>query len=81
MHHAALRARPRRRRMPSDTGGRSTNTVAPDVLDWTFTAASVDRKWVAGFTYLWTAKGWLYVAAVVDPFSRRVVGWSMRSTT
>ena len=80
MHHAALRARPKRRRMPSDTGGRSTNTVAPDVLDWTFTAASVDRKWVAGFTYLWTAEGWLSVAAVVDPFSRRVVGWSMSAT-
>ena len=35
------------------------------------------RKWIADFTYVWTAEGWLYVAAVVDLFSRRVVGWSM----
>ena len=80
MRHAALRARPRRRRVPSDTGVRSTNAVAPNVLDRTFTAASVNRKWVADFTYLWTAEGWLYVAAVVDLFSRRVVGWSMSAT-
>ena len=77
MRHAALRARPRRRRVPSDTSVRSTNAVAPNVLDRTFSAASANRKWVADFTYLWTAEGWLYVAAVVDLFSRRVVGWSM----
>lgn len=65
---------------PSDTGVRSTNAVAPNVLDRTFTAASANRKWVADFTYLWTAEGWLYVAAVVDLFSRRVVGWSMQAT-
>jgi len=80
MRHAALRARPRRRRMPSDTGVRSTNAVAPNVLNRTFDAASANRKWVADFTYLWTAEGWLYVAAVVDLFSRRVVGWSMSAT-
>jgi putative transposase len=34
-------------------------------------------KWVADFTYIWTGEGWLYVAAVLDLFSRRVVGWSM----
>jgi putative transposase len=35
------------------------------------------RKWIADFIYVWTAEGWLYVAAVIDLFSRRVVGWSM----
>jgi putative transposase len=80
MRHAALRARPRRRRVPSDTGVRSTNAVAPNVLDRTFSAAAANRKWVADFTYLWTAEGWLYIAAVVDLFSRRVVGWSMSAT-
>ncbi len=80
MRHHALRARPRRRRVPSDTGVRSTNAVAPNVLDRPFTAASANRKWVADFTYIWTAEGWLYVAAVVDLFSRRVVGWSMSAT-
>ncbi len=38
-----------------------------------------NRKWIADFTYVWTAEGWLYVAAVIDLFSRRVVGWSMRA--
>jgi len=80
MRHAVLRARPRRRRMPSDTGVRSTNAVAPNVLNRTFDAASANRKWVADFTDLWTAEGWLYVAAVVDLFSRRVIGWSMSAT-
>jgi putative transposase len=80
MRHAALRARPRRRQMPSDTGMRSTNAVAANVLNRTFDAASANRKWVADFTYLWTAEGWLYVAAVIDLFSRRVVGWSMSGT-
>ena len=77
MRHQALRARPRRRRIPSDIGVRSTNAVAPNVLNRTFDAAAANRKWVADFTYIWTAEGWLYVAAVVDLFSRRVVGWSM----
>ena len=40
-------------------------------------ASAPNRKWIADFTYVWTAEGWLYVAAVVDLFSRRVVGWSM----
>jgi len=63
-----------------DTGIRSSNAVAPNVLDRTFTAASANRKWVADFTDLWTAEGWLYVAAAVDLFSRRVVGRSMHAT-
>ena len=37
-----------------------------------------NQKWIADFTYIWTAEGWLYVAAVIDLFSRRVVGWSMK---
>jgi putative transposase len=42
-----------------------------------FKAAALNRKWIADFTYVWTAESWLYVAAVVDLFSRRVVGGSM----
>ena len=80
MRHQALRARPRRRRVPSDTGIRSTKAVAPNVLNRTFNAEAMNRKWVADFTYIWTTEGWLYVAAVLDLFSRRVVGWSMSAT-
>ncbi len=43
-------------------------------------AEAPNQKWIADFTYLWTAEGWLYVAAVIDLFSRRVVGWSMSAT-
>ncbi len=51
----------------------------PNVLDRQFEAGRPNQKWVADFTYLWTAEGWLYVAAVIDLFSRRVVGWSMNN--
>jgi putative transposase len=80
MRKAALRARPRRRRLPSDTGDRSQAASVSNVLDRQFEAGAPNQKWIADFTYLWTAEGWLYVAAVIDLFSRRVVGWSMSAT-
>jgi putative transposase len=73
----ALKARPRRRRLPPDLGDRPAGSIAPNVLDRGFEATAPNRKWIADFTYVWTAEGWLYVAAVIDLFSRRVVGWSM----
>ena len=79
MRLQGLKSRPRRRRMPVDTGERCSSAVAPNVLDRAFEASSPNRKWIADFTYVWTAEGWLYVAAVVDLFSRRVVGWSMNA--
>ena len=51
--------------------------LSANVLDRRFEAPAPNRKWVADFTYIWTGEGWLYVAAVLDLFSRRVVGWSM----
>ena len=72
-----LRARPRRRRLPPDLGERKAAAVAANVLDRNFQAPAPNRKWIADFTCIWTAEGWLYVAAVLDLFSRRVVGWSM----
>lgn len=80
MRSAALRARPRRRANPTDLGERAEHAIAPNVLDRVFTAAAPNQKWVADFTYIWTREGWLYVAAVLDLFSRRVVGWSMQTT-
>jgi putative transposase len=80
MRLQALRARPRRRRLPTDAGERSLGVVSPNVLNRQFGAPAPNRKWVADFTYIWTSEGWLYVAAVVDLFSRRVVGWSMSAT-
>ncbi len=79
MQAQALRARPRRRGLPVDTGQRSIAAIAPNVLDRQFQASSPNQKWVADFTYVWTAEGWLYVAVVLDLYSRRAVGWSMQS--
>jgi putative transposase len=79
MRREQLVARRRRRRMPFDTGTRLEHSIAPNVLERQFAAAAANCKWVADFTYLWTAEGWLYVAAVMDLFSRRIVGWSMSS--
>ena len=79
MRANALRARPRRRGLPKDEGERSNLSVAPNALDRQFSADQPNRKWIADFTYVWTAEGWLYVAAVIDLFSRRVVGWSMKA--
>jgi putative transposase len=76
MQALGLRARPRRRGLPKDEGTRSE--IADNVLDRQFTAEAPNQKWVADFTYIWTAEGWLYVAVVLDLYSRRVVGWSMQ---
>lgn len=80
MRQEGLRARPRRRARPADTGERPMHQLAPNVLDRQFTATAPNQKWVADFTYLWTTEGWLFVAVVLDLFSRRVVGWSMHAT-
>lgn len=77
MRAQALRARPRRRSLPRDEGRRSA--IAPNTLDREFHAERPNQRWIADFTYIWTAEGWLYVAAVIDLFSRRVVGWSMKA--
>lgn len=80
MREQALRARPRRRRLPRDMGDRANGTTSANILDRQFAASGPNQKWVADFTYIWTAEGWLYVAVVIDLFSRRVVGWSMSAT-
>ena len=79
MRCAGLQARARRRRRPIDEGLRAEHTIAPNVLAREFAAPAANKKWVADFTYVWTAEGWLYVAVVLDLFSRKVVGWSMSS--
>ena len=80
MRAQALRARPRRRGLPKDHAERHPGQMPSNILDRQFAATRQNQKWVADFTYVWTAEGWLYVAVVIDLFSRRVVGWSMSST-
>jgi putative transposase len=52
---------------------------APDLVERDFSAIAPDRLWCADFTYLLTWEGWLYLASVIDCFSRMIVGWCMRS--
>jgi putative transposase len=51
--------------------------VAPNLLEQDFTAVAPNQKWVSDITYLWTEEGWLYLAVVLDLYSRLVVGWAM----
>jgi putative transposase len=77
MRQAKIRAKTKRRFVPRTTDSRHQQPVAGNLLDRDFTAARPDRKWVADITYVPTREGWLYLAAVMDIWSRRIVGWSM----
>lgn len=62
-----------KRTTDSDHGG----PVAANVLDRDFTATAPDQKWGVDISYVWTAEGWLYLAIVLDLYSRRIVGWEI----
>jgi putative transposase len=80
MRLAHLQARAKRRGKPSDLGVRPEHLIAKNILDRQFEATAPNQRWVADFTYIWTTEGWLFLAAVIDLYSRRVIGWSMSST-
>jgi transposase InsO family protein len=65
-----------RRRFRTTTDSKHSFPIAPNVLERDFTADAPDRVWVTDITFLWTKQGWLYLAAILDLFSRRVVGWA-----
>lgn len=67
--------RPRRFRRTTDS--EHDRPVAPNILKRDFQAAGPDQKWVGDITAIWTGEGWLYLAVLIDLFSRKVVGWSM----
>ena len=69
---------PRRHRRYSVTTQRQPGVIpAPNRLNQDFSAATANTKWVSDFTYIDTAEGWLYLAIILDLFSRKVVGWAM----
>lgn len=76
MRTAGLAAR-RRRAFRVTTQSQHHRPVAPNRLARQFTAPAPDRVWVTDITYLPTVEGWLYLAVVLDLFSRRVVGWAL----
>jgi putative transposase len=77
MGEMGLKSRVCRRFTPTTTQTDPSKRPAENKLDRDFTADAPNRKWVTDITYLATAAGWVYLAAVVDLFSRKVVGWSI----
>lgn len=78
MRAEGLRSQSGYRRRPSPRGGRPS-VVAPNRLRQQFRVAEPNQVWVTDITYIRTYEGWLYLAVVLDLFSRQVIGWSMQS--
>jgi putative transposase len=68
-----------RRKYRATTDSKHLYPVAPNLLDRHFAVDRPNAVWVSDITYIWTTEGWLYLAAIVDLYSRKVVGWSMGS--
>jgi putative transposase len=77
MRKAGIRARRRRTYKVTTTLSKHNYPLAPNTLNRQFWAGGPDEKWVGDITYIPTKEGWLYLAAVLDVCSRRVVGWAM----
>jgi putative transposase len=78
MQQNALRARGKRRFRIATTDSGHNLPVAANVLDRNFTTSEPNQAWVGDFTYIATEEGWLFLSVVIDLFSRKVIGWSMR---
>jgi transposase InsO family protein len=76
MRERGISAKAKRRKMKT-TDSHHDNPVAPNLLERDFTADTPNTKWVADMTGIETGEGWLYLAAIVDIYSRLVVGWAM----
>ncbi len=80
MRQAGVSVRRARPWVPRTTDSRHASPVAPNLLNRQFTVAEPNRVWGSDITYLPTQEGWLYLAIVVDLFSRKVVGWAVAAT-
>jgi putative transposase len=78
MQQNGIRARGKRRFRITTTDSRHGLPIAPNLLDRNFTVAAPNQVWVGDVTYISTEEGWLFLAVVIDLFSRRIVGWSLR---
>jgi len=79
MQKHGIQARGKRRFRVLTSDSKHGLPIAPNVLDRNFNVAAPNQVWVGDLTYIPTAEGWLFLAVVIDLFSRKVVGWSMRS--
>ena len=78
MQKHGIHARGRRKFRVITTDSKHNLPIAPNLLDRNFTPAAPNQAWVGDFTYIATEEGWLFLAVVIDLFSRKVIGWSMR---
>jgi putative transposase len=78
MHRHGIRARAPRRYRVCTTDSKHFLPVAANLLDQNFAAEKPDQIWLADITYIPTGEGWLYLAVILDLFTRKVVGWAMR---
>jgi len=76
MWAAGLRGCGRRRRVRT-TVSDPRATPAPNLVQRQFSVGALNRLWVTDLTYLWTGEGWLYLATMLDAYSRRIIGWAM----
>jgi len=66
-----------KRKFKVTTHSRHTHPVADNLLQQKFTTGGVNKVWVSDITYIWTSEGWLYLSAILDLFSRRIIGWGV----
>jgi putative transposase len=76
MRSAGLRSR-RVKKFKQTTNSKHSLPIAPNRLNKNFKVSEPDRVWVSDITYLWTWEGWLYLAVIIDLYSRQVVGWAL----
>ncbi|MCI0184677.1 hypothetical protein MM817_02974 [Acidibacillus sp. S0AB] len=67
------------RKYKATTNSKHNQPVDDNVLNQTFTAERPNQVWMSDITYVWTAEGWLYVASIMDLFTRKIVGWKADS--
>lgn len=77
MRQQGIRAKTKKKFVPRTTQSLHEQPVAGNLLNREFTADRPNQKWVTDITYIPTDEGWLYLAGVMDLFSRKIVGWSM----
>jgi len=68
-----------KKKYKATTDSRHTQLVAPNHLNRNFVADKPNQSWVADITYIYTKEGWLYLSTIMDLYSRRIIGWSMKN--
>src|SRR5207237_1187513 len=79
MKYLEIRAKAKKK-FKVTTDSKHNLPVAPNLLNRDFYASGPNQKWCGDISYIWTDEGWMYLAVVIDLYSRAVIGWSIQST-